>query len=95
MIAFTLNGHPAEAPGGTSLLDWLRGTAGLTGAKNACGEGICGACTVLVDGAPFSSCIMPIEKVAGKSVLTIEGIERGEMSLYERAYVDITMPGVQ
>lgn len=88
MIAFTLNGSPAEAPGGTSLLDWLRGTAGLTGAKNACGEGICGACTVLVDGAPFSSCIMPIEKVAGKSVLTIEGIERGEMSLYERAYVE-------
>ena len=88
IVAFTLNGSPAEAPGGTSLLEWLRGTAGLTGAKNACGEGICGACTVLVDGAPFASCIMPIEKVAGKSVLTIEGIERGEMSLYERAYVE-------
>ena len=88
MIAFTLNGQSAEAPGGTSLLEYMRGTAGLTGAKNACGEGTCGACTVLVDGSPFSSCIMPIEKVAGKSVLTIEGIEGGEMGLYEQAYVE-------
>ncbi|HUX36303.1 MAG TPA: selenium-dependent xanthine dehydrogenase [Rectinemataceae bacterium] len=87
MISFILNARAVEAPGGTSLLDWLRGTAGLTGAKNACGEGSCGACTVLVDGAPFSACILPIEKVAGKSVLTVEGIESAEMAVYERSYV--------
>ena len=88
MISFTLNGRAARAPGGTSLLEWLRESAGLTGAKNACGEGVCGACTVLVDGAPFSSCVMPIEKVEGKSVVTIEGLEAREMELYERAYVE-------
>jgi len=88
MIGFTLNGRAVEAAGGTSLLEWLRGTAGLTAAKNACGEGICGACTVLVNGAPFSSCIVPIEKVAGKSVLTLEGLGSAEMEFYERAFVD-------
>lgn len=88
MIDFTLNGAPARAPEEGNLLEWLRGTAGLTGAKNACGEGICGSCTVLIDGAPQSSCIVPLAKVAGKSVLTIEGLESKEMALYEKAYVE-------
>ena len=88
MIAFTLNGRPVEAPEGPSLLEWLRESAGLTGAKNACGEGTCGACTVLVDGIPFSSCIVPVAKVAGKTVLTIEGLEATELAAFERAFVE-------
>ncbi|MEI6385473.1 MAG: selenium-dependent xanthine dehydrogenase [Spirochaetota bacterium] len=86
MITFTLNGRTAEAPEGGKLLEWLRLGARITSAKNACGEGICGACTVLVDGMPFSACIVPIEKVAGKSVLTVEGIGASEMAIYERAF---------
>ncbi len=86
MIAFTLNGRTAEAPEGVKLLEYLRGSAGITSAKNACGEGVCGACTVLVDGAPFSACIVPIERVTGKSVLTVEGIGASEMAIYERAF---------
>jgi carbon-monoxide dehydrogenase small subunit len=56
------------------LLDVLRGELGLTGAKEACGQGECGACTVLLDGKPICSCITPAMKAANKKVLTVEGM---------------------
>jgi aerobic-type carbon monoxide dehydrogenase small subunit (CoxS/CutS family) len=62
-----------EAPVGRTLAEWLREDAGLTGTKIACGEGHCGACTVLVDGVPTLSCITLVHRVEGE-VTTIEGL---------------------
>ncbi len=58
----------------TPLLWVLREQLGLTGSKFGCGEGLCGACTVLIDGAPERSCVTPVKDVQGKRVVTIEGI---------------------
>jgi aerobic carbon-monoxide dehydrogenase small subunit len=72
----TVNGAPAEVdvPGMRRLLDVLREELALTGTKEGCGEGECGACTVLVDGAPVDSCLVPICQVAGTEVRTVEGL---------------------
>lgn len=59
---------------GSSLLDLLRQTLGLTGAKEGCNHGECGACTVLLNGTPIASCVTPVEKALGKEVLTVEGL---------------------
>jgi carbon-monoxide dehydrogenase small subunit len=75
-MRFTLNGarravraHPMKR-----LLDVLREDCGLTGTKEGCGEGECGACTVLVDGAAVNACLVPFAQVAGARVVTIEGL---------------------
>ena len=76
--SFTLNGiqMSVEADGSRMLAYVLRSDLGLTGTKVGCGEGLCGACTMLVDGEAVRSCSTALEAVAGKSVLTIEGLER-------------------
>jgi carbon-monoxide dehydrogenase small subunit len=73
---FLVNGEPAEvdAPGMRRLLDVLREDLGLTGTKEGCGEGECGACTVLLDGAVVDSCLVPICQVDGSQVRTVEGL---------------------
>jgi len=63
----------------SSLLDILRQEIGLTGTKYGCGEGNCGACTVLVDGEATRSCITPVGSVAGRQVTTIEGLAAGDL----------------
>ena len=75
-MKFILNGEPAEiaAHPAARLIDVLREDLGLTGTKEGCGEGECGACTVLVDGEPVCSCIIPVAQVAGTEVTTIEGL---------------------
>ena len=75
-MRFTLNGQPAdvEAHAMKRLLDVLREECGLTGTKEGCGEGECGACTVLVDGALVVSCLVPFAQVEGSDVRTIEGL---------------------
>jgi len=79
-IRFRLNGEDrsVEVDGGRMLLWVLRGELGLTGAKYGCGEGVCGACTVLVDGEAVHACVTPVAAVAGRRVVTIEGLAAGE-----------------
>ena len=75
-MRFTLNGVPAEieAPLMKRLLDVLREECGLPGTKEGCGEGECGACTVLVNGEPVCACLVPFAQLEGASVRTIEGL---------------------
>ena len=79
-IRFTLNGRQLnhETDGDRPLLEILREDLGLTGTKYGCGEGECGACTVLLDGKATQSCLAGMEKVAGKAVTTLEGFDPGE-----------------
>ena len=87
-MRFTLNGkrvraavHPLKR-----LLDVLREDCALTGTKEGCGEGECGACTVLVDGVPVNSCLVPAAQVDGARVTTIEGL--GGRHALQRAFVE-------
>ena len=75
-MRFTLNGAPTEISGNpaTRLIDVLREECLLTGVKEGCGEGECGACTVLIDGEPVCSCIIPVGQVEGSDIVTIEGL---------------------
>jgi aldehyde oxidoreductase len=77
-IALTVNGEAmvVQVAPDTTLLDFLRKDLGLTGAKNGCSEGTCGACTVLVDGRPVRSCRKKMESLDGSSVATIEGLSK-------------------
>lgn len=90
-IRFTVNGREVEAEtdAQTRLLDLLREDLRLTGTKEGCGEGECGACTVLLDGRAVNSCLVLAPQVDGKDVLTIEGLANGaELHPIQRAYVE-------
>lgn len=78
-LRFRLNGRAVEVevPPGRRLLDLLREDLGLIGTKEGCGEGECGACTVLVDGKPRLACLTLALQVEGKDVLTVEGLAQG------------------
>ena len=81
--------YPVNYPPDTPLLYVLRDELGLTGSKYGCGEGQCGACTVLIGGAPRRSCQIPASAAAGKPVVTIEGLEKeGRLHPVQQAFLD-------
>lgn len=90
-VKFRLNGQPValDTDDQRPLLWVLRGDMDLTGTKYGCGEGVCGACTVAVDGAAVRSCQTPLASVEGKSVTTVEGLERdGKLHPLQQAFID-------
>lgn len=86
MISFSLNGVAVETPGEGKLLSYLREVAGLPSAKLACGEGVCGACSVIVDGKLQRACVLSLEKLAGARVLTLEGLVPAEAGFYAECF---------
>jgi isoquinoline 1-oxidoreductase alpha subunit len=94
MIEFTLNGESYTFPGpeNTPLLWVLRDSAGLTGTKYGCGTGLCGACTVHVDGEASRACVLPIEAISGRSVTTIEGLSPDASHPVQRAWREADVP---
>ena len=94
-IAFTINGKPAkvEVESDTPLLWVVREHLKLTGTKFGCGSGLCGACTVHIDGKPMRSCQISADKVAGKKVTTIEGLApAGKPHALQKAWVAEQVP---
>jgi aerobic-type carbon monoxide dehydrogenase small subunit (CoxS/CutS family) len=90
-IAFKLNDKPVRlnVDGDRTLLWVLRTDVGLTGTKFGCGEGHCGACTVLVDGVAVRSCLRKVKEVKDKEVVTIEGLEKnGKVHPLQKAFMD-------
>lgn len=90
-IALTVNGQRerASVPASMTLLELLRESLHLTGAKEGCGIGECGACTVLLDGLPVTACLVLAVEADGREVRTIEGEARdGELSALQKAFID-------
>lgn len=90
-VEFTVNGESYEqdADGNTRLLDYLRHELGLTGVKEGCGVGECGACTVLIEGKSTLSCLTYLPQVDGKEITTIEGLEEdGKLHPLQQAFVE-------
>ena len=88
---FNLNGAPVEVEvtGSRRLLDVLREDLGLTGTKEGCGEGECGACSVLLDGEVVDACLVPVSQAAGAQVRTVEGLAQpGTLGVLQQAFLE-------
>jgi isoquinoline 1-oxidoreductase alpha subunit len=95
MISVTINGktHELAVEDDMPLLWAIREAAGLTGTKFGCGKGLCGACTVHVNGNAMRSCVIPVSFAAGKSVTTIEGLSDGErLHVVQQAWIEENVP---
>ena len=91
-LVLDVNGsrRTVDASGNETLLSVLRDRLDLTGTKYGCGEGHCGACTVLLDGRPVRSCRQPVSEAAGKKITTIEGLEQnGRLHPVQQAFLDV------
>jgi xanthine dehydrogenase iron-sulfur cluster and FAD-binding subunit A len=90
-IRVTINGKKEKykIQSGQTLIKFLRDIAGLKGAKESCGEGECGSCTVLLDGKPVLACLIPLESINGRDIFTIEGLASGDnLHLVQKAFID-------
>jgi len=91
MFTLSVNGaeHKLDVPSDLPLLSALRDELNLTGTKYGCGEGQCGACTVLLNGNPIRSCRTPVSAAAGKKIVTIEGLEHnGQLHPVQQAFLE-------
>lgn len=84
--------HSIEADGDTPLLWILRDHLGLTGTKYGCGIGVCGACTILLDGTAVRSCQLPLKAVADRAVTTIEGVSVDNSHPVQQAWIELQVP---
>ncbi len=91
-----VNGKPVSVPGGwrdSSLLEFLRDYLGMTGAKFGCGIGMCGACTVHLDGEAVRACVLPVGSLEGRQVTTIEGLATDDgLHPVQQAWIDQCVP---
>jgi aerobic-type carbon monoxide dehydrogenase small subunit (CoxS/CutS family) len=90
-ISFVLNGKKTElvTDPAQTLLWVLRNNLGLTGTKFGCGVGYCGACTVIIDNEAVRSCSLPVGEIAGKEVITVEGLmKKGKLHPLQQAFID-------
>jgi isoquinoline 1-oxidoreductase alpha subunit len=94
MMKLTINGraHDVDVDGDTPLLWAIRDEVGLTGTKFGCGIGACGACTVLIEGEPTRSCVLPMSAVAGRSITTIEGLSVDKSHPVQKAWIAESVP---
>jgi isoquinoline 1-oxidoreductase subunit alpha len=94
MMKLTVNGktHDLDVEGDTPLLWVIRDDVGLTGTKFGCGVGACGACTVLLEGEPTRSCVLPTSAVAGRSITTIEGLSADKSHPVQKAWIAESVP---
>ncbi len=94
MLTLNVNGaeHSLDVEADTPLLWVLRDGLGLTGTKFGCGAGLCGTCTVLLDGKPVRSCLIPASAVEGKPITTIEGLSKDQSHPVQRAWVAESVP---
>jgi isoquinoline 1-oxidoreductase alpha subunit len=94
MMKLTVNGktHDLDVEGDTPLLWVIRDNVGLTGTKFGCGVGACGACTVLLEGEPTRSCVLPMSAVAGRSITTIEGLSADKSHPVQKAWIAESVP---
>ena len=94
MIKLTVNGEAREFSGDQNmpLLWFLRDNLNLTGSKYGCGKGLCGACTVHLDGQAIRSCSVPMERLEGASITTIEGLAAGGDHLLQTAWAEHNVP---
>jgi nicotinate dehydrogenase subunit A len=90
VTSLTVNGQQVDIdrPSDTPLLTVLRDVLGLVGSRFGCGQGLCGACTVLLDGTPVPSCDIPLWQAAGSTVVTVEGLSVHGPNAVQRALVD-------
>jgi aerobic carbon-monoxide dehydrogenase small subunit len=90
-LDFTLNGRPCrvDAPAHFTVLDLVRDVLSLAGTKDGCGEGVCGACTVLFDGQPIRACLVLAARLAGRSLVTIEGLEGNALDPLQDAFAKL------
>lgn len=94
MITLTINGkkQQVDVDADTPLLWVLRDNVGLTGTKFGCGMGLCGACTVLLDGEPMRSCALPVSAVGSKAITTIEGLSKDRSHPVQQAWIAENVP---
>lgn len=94
MTTFTLNGKPFnfDGPENTPLLWVLRDHAGLTGTRFGCGAGLCGACTIHIDGRARRACITPVGAIADRAVTTIEGLAGDSLHPVQQAWIEEDVP---
>ena len=88
MFTVNINGKDYESAHDKKLLRFLRDDLHLTATKDGCSEGVCGTCTVLIDGKKMKACVVSLSKLEGKKLVTVEGIAPEEMKVYEHCFAE-------